>query len=69
MSLERSEETTHSADGTAVGFLKIGSGPALVCVHGSLTTGADEWIPLANALGERFTVRVDGPARAGTQWR
>jgi pimeloyl-ACP methyl ester carboxylesterase len=62
-----SEETTHSADGTAIGFLKLGSGPALVCVHGSLTTG-DEWIPLANALAERFTcVLMDrrGRGRSG----
>jgi pimeloyl-ACP methyl ester carboxylesterase len=67
MSIEHSEETTRSADGTAIGFLKLGSGPALVCAHGSLTTG-DEWIPLASALAERFTcVLMDrrGRGRSG----
>lgn len=67
MSIERSEEMTRSADGTAIGILKLGSGPALVCVHGSLTTG-DEWIPLASALGEKFTcVLMDrrGRGRSG----
>jgi pimeloyl-ACP methyl ester carboxylesterase len=67
MSIKRTEATTRSADGTVIGFSKLGSGPALVCVHGSLTTG-DEWIPLANALAHRFTcVLMDrrGRGRSG----
>jgi pimeloyl-ACP methyl ester carboxylesterase len=49
-----SEQRVRSADGTAIGFLTLGSGPPLVFVHGSLTTG-DDWRPVAAALADRFT--------------
>jgi len=48
------EGVVQSADGTPIGYLKIGSGPGLVIVHGSISTG-DEWVPVANVLAERFT--------------
>lgn len=62
-----------SADGTRIGFLRLGSGPPLVLVHG--TTDAHEgWLPVATALADRFTCHVvdrrgrgasgDGPAYA-----
>jgi len=54
MSHDQSEGSVRSADGTQVGFLKLGSGPAIVFVHGSLTTG-EQWLPVASGLAEGFT--------------
>ncbi len=54
MRIEPTEEAVASADGTRLGFRKLGSGPGLVVAHGSLTTG-DEWLPVARALADRFT--------------
>lgn len=48
------EERVVSKDGTRIGFLRLGTGPSLVVVHGSLTTG-NEWLPIASALSDRFT--------------
>src|SRR5262245_57075147 len=43
MSSETSRvEVTRSADGTSIGFVQLGAGPAVVFVHGSLSTG-DDW--------------------------
>jgi alpha-beta hydrolase superfamily lysophospholipase len=44
-----------SADGTAIAYERVGSGPAVVLVGGGLDDGAEN-APLAAALAERFTV-------------
>jgi pimeloyl-ACP methyl ester carboxylesterase len=49
-----SEGSTHSADGTRIGFRRLGSGPAIVFVHGSVSTHTD-WMPVARLLADRFT--------------
>ena len=54
MSVQGTTEFADSADGTSIGFLQIGSGPALVFVHGSLSTG-DDWLQVATAMSGRFT--------------
>jgi pimeloyl-ACP methyl ester carboxylesterase len=54
MSIETSAEVTRSADGTSVGFVRLGSGPAVVFVHGSLSTG-DDWRQVATAMAGQFT--------------
>jgi pimeloyl-ACP methyl ester carboxylesterase len=43
-----------SKDGTPIGYLRTGNGPALVIVHGSLYTG-DSWLQVASLLSDRFT--------------
>jgi pimeloyl-ACP methyl ester carboxylesterase len=54
MNHKQSTGTVRSADGTQIGFLKIGSGPAIVFVHGSLSTG-EQWLPVASGLADSFT--------------
>jgi pimeloyl-ACP methyl ester carboxylesterase len=54
MQIELSEGKTRSADGTAVGYLTVGSGSPLVLVHGSLST-AEEWLPVAIELASRHS--------------
>jgi pimeloyl-ACP methyl ester carboxylesterase len=54
MSIEASAEVTRSADGTPIGFVRLGSGPAVVFVHGSLSTG-DDWRQVASAMAGQFT--------------
>jgi pimeloyl-ACP methyl ester carboxylesterase len=54
--------TVRSADGTEIGFLRLGlpflgSGPSLVIVHGSLAT-KEGWLPVANLLAQHFTCFV-----------
>lgn len=44
-------------DGSRVGFRKLGAGPGLVMVHGSLADG-EEYLALASALSQDFTVWV-----------
>lgn len=46
-----------SRDGTTIGFRRLGQGPGLVVVHGSIATG-DEWSRVASALADRFTVHL-----------
>src|SRR3954468_11613596 len=46
-----------SHDGTRIELLALGSGPPIVFVHGSLTTGR-EWLPVASLLADRFTCLV-----------
>lgn len=48
------EKATTSADGTRLGYVTVGSGPALVIVHGSIANGAD-WFDVATRLAPRFT--------------
>lgn len=51
-------QTVHSADGTEIGFTRIGSGPApIVIVHGALNSGA-QWFPVARDLSDQFTCYV-----------
>jgi|SRR5688572_547680 len=54
MNIRPTEGSVRSADGTSIGYIKLGSGPGLVVVHGSLTKG-DEWLPASSALANRFT--------------
>jgi pimeloyl-ACP methyl ester carboxylesterase len=61
-----------SADGTQVGYQQTGSGPGLVIVHGSMSTGQNH-TQLAEALADAFTVYLvdrrgrglTGPYRQG----
>jgi pimeloyl-ACP methyl ester carboxylesterase len=46
--------SVRSADGTRIGFRRIGSGPPIVMVHGSISTHAD-WIPVASLLSNCLT--------------
>lgn len=47
-----------SADGTRIGFARVGDGPiAVVIVHGVLNT-AESWLPVAEALAEDCTCYV-----------
>jgi pimeloyl-ACP methyl ester carboxylesterase len=49
--------SVRSVDGTQIGFIRIGTGPALVLVHGSIATGA-VWLPFARLVADRFTCFV-----------
>jgi hypothetical protein len=54
-----------SSDGTRIGFTRVGSGPSLVFVHGSLSTSED-WLPVARLLADRFACYVmDRRGRGG----
>ena len=67
MSHQISFETTTSADGTEVGYLRRGTGPALVITHGSLESSAN-WVPATEHLAEHFTCLVHdrrGRGRSG----
>ena len=46
--------SVRSKDGTAIGFLRLGTGPPLVMVHGSLGV-AEAWLALAHLLADSFT--------------
>jgi len=48
------EGSVHSSDGTRIVFRRLGSGPAVVFVHGSVSTHTD-WMPVARLLADRFT--------------
>ena len=48
------EEEVRSKDGTRIGFVRFGSGPAIVFVHGSLSTHGD-WFQVAKSLASQFT--------------
>lgn len=43
-----------SRDGTRLGYLRIGAGPVVLCVHGALATGV-AWLPVAQLLADRYT--------------
>lgn len=51
-----------SADGTTIGYRKLGAGPALVLVHGGMMA-AQGFMQLASALADAFTLYV--PDRRG----
>ena len=65
-----------SADGTTIGYLRVGQGPALVILHGS-NESARSHTQLALALADAFTVYLpdrrgrgrSGPHRAGHDLR
>ena len=46
-----------SADGTRIGFRRLGLGPAIVMVHGSVSTHTD-WMAAARLLSSRHTCYV-----------
>ncbi|APR82661.1 Esterase/hydrolase [Minicystis rosea] len=49
--------TVTSADGTSIGYRRVGSGPGLVLVHGAMQ-GAQSFTKLASELADAFTVHV-----------
>ena len=51
-----------SADGTSIGYLRVGNGPAVVILHGS-NESARSHTHLALALADKFTVYL--PDRRG----
>src|SRR5262245_51921839 len=51
-----------SRDGTTIGYRRLGDGPGLVILHGSLSTGYYH-LQLAQALADDFTVYL--PDRRG----
>lgn len=51
-----------SRDGTTIGYRQVGSGPALILLHGSMSSGAHH-VELARLLSDTFTVFV--PDRRG----
>jgi len=57
MSVQPFESTVRSKDGTSIGFIRLGTGPSLVIVHGSITTG-DAYLQFANILAKEFTCYV-----------
>lgn len=65
-SIASEEEYVYSADGTRIGFRRLGKGPAIVFVHGSVSTHTD-WMPAAKLLSTRFTCYVmDRRGRRGS---
>jgi pimeloyl-ACP methyl ester carboxylesterase len=63
-----------SRDGTRIGFRQFGSGPGLILLHGSMSSGAHH-VELARLLSDTFTVVVpdrrgrglSGPYRPGDE--
>src|SRR5690348_9510455 len=47
----------HSRDGTRIGYLSVGTGPAVLVIPGVLSMAAD-YLAFARALGEHFTVHI-----------
>jgi pimeloyl-ACP methyl ester carboxylesterase len=54
MQSEAVQEYVQSKDGTRIGYRRIGHGPAIVFVHGSLSRGSD-WLGVATCLSRQFT--------------
>jgi pimeloyl-ACP methyl ester carboxylesterase len=48
------EGSVTSADGTRIAYRRLGTGPALVFVHGSISTHTD-WMRVAKLLAPRYT--------------
>lgn len=62
------ESFATSADGTRIAYRRLGSGPALLFVHGSISTHTD-WMRVAKILAPRYTCySMDrrGRAHSGT---
>ena len=62
MGAEMTAGSVTSADGTAIGYLRTGDGPAVVMLHGS-NESARSHTQLAMALADEFTVYL--PDRRG----
>src|ERR1051325_9217052 len=66
--------TVSSRDGTSIGFRQFGSGPGVILLHGSMSSGAHH-TELAQLLADAFTVYVpdrrgrglSGPYRTGDE--
>jgi pimeloyl-ACP methyl ester carboxylesterase len=54
MRSEAVQEYVQSKDGTRIGYRRVGRGPAIVFVHGSLSRGSD-WLGVANCMSRQFT--------------
>ena len=52
-----STHTVASADGTSIGYRKLGSGSPIVLVHGSISTG-EQWLGVAEQLAQAHTVYI-----------
>jgi pimeloyl-ACP methyl ester carboxylesterase len=52
----------HSADGSHIGFDRVGQGPPLLLVHGG-TADSSRWAPVIPSLSTRFTLLI--PDRRG----
>lgn len=52
-----STHTVKSADGTAIGYRKLGSGRPVVLVHGSISTG-EQWLAVGEQLARDHTVYI-----------
>jgi pimeloyl-ACP methyl ester carboxylesterase len=50
-----SNHTVDSADGTRIGYRKLGQGSPIVLVHGSISTG-EQWLAVAEQLADTNTV-------------
>lgn len=42
-----------SKDGTEIAYLAMGSGPTVLCLHGTFSTGVD-WLPVATLLADSY---------------
>jgi pimeloyl-ACP methyl ester carboxylesterase len=42
-----------SRDGTSIGYLALGEGPTVLCLHGALATGLD-WLAVARLLADHY---------------
>jgi pimeloyl-ACP methyl ester carboxylesterase len=51
------EDTVTSADGTRIAYRRLGAGPAMIFVHGSISTHTD-WMRVAKILAPRYTCYV-----------
>ena len=56
------DDSVTSLDGTRIGYRRLGAGPGLIVLHGSMCSGASHR-ELARSLAERFTVWL--PDRRG----
>lgn len=57
--------TTTSRDGTEIGYLIQGTGPALVITHGSVST-ISQWLPTIDELSKKFTCYIYDRRGRGT---
>lgn len=57
MALGGELRSVRSPDGTRIGVERVGSGPALVAVHGG-TADRSRWAPVLDELSNRFTVHL-----------
>ena len=55
--IEVHEGSVHSADGTRIGYYRLGAGPPVVFVHGSVATHTD-WMKVARLMAGRFRCYV-----------